>query len=138
MFVGKEATMTTGRDIVTGALKLLGVLEAGATPSATDAEESLDELNKMALAWDAMGVHTGWTTIGLDDAFPLEDRHRSGVEALLAQHLQGSYGSALTDWATRRALQGWQLLMADYHRPETLRVDIGLQGFPSGRWGWFF
>jgi hypothetical protein len=131
--------MTTGRDIVTGALKLLGVTAAGETPSATDAQESLDELNKMALAWDAKGVHTGWTTIGLDDPFPLEERHRSGVEALLAQHLQGSYGDGLTEWATRRAIEGWQLLFADYHRPEQLVVDDGLQGFPSGRWaGWWW
>src|SRR5262245_23755918 len=128
--------MSTGRDIVQGALKLLGVLGAGEVAASPDAEEALDELNKMALAWDAKNIHTGWTTIALDDPFPLEERHRPGVEAMLAEHLQGSYGNPMTQMAMRRAQEGYALLFADYHRPEALTSDPGLLGYTPGGWSW--
>lgn len=129
--------MATARTVVTGALKLLGVLAAGESPSAADAQEALDELNKMAFAWEAKNVYTGWLEVALDDAFPLEARHQAGVEAMLAEHLQPQYGNPLTEYAVQRAKEGWTLLFADYHTPELLRTDDALRNMGSfPLWWW--
>src|SRR5262245_43326822 len=119
--------MATGREIVTSALKLLGVVGAGEVPAEVDVQEGLAELNRLAFSWDAKNVHTGWLAIGVDDEFPLEPRHEYGVIALLAECLQASYGNPLTPYALQRARAGWNLLFADYHTAELLQTDEALQ-----------
>lgn len=128
--------MATGRDVVEGALKLLGVLAAGETASSTDATEGVNELNKMAAAWQAKNVYTGWIDITINDDFPLEAMHQAGVEAMLAVHLQPLYGNPLTPYCLERAKEGWNLLFADYHKPELLRTDAALQNMGSLGWPW--
>jgi hypothetical protein len=49
----------TGRDAVAGAMKELGVIAAGADPSASELTDGLDCLNQMLKSWGAMGV-TPW------------------------------------------------------------------------------
>lgn len=45
--------MTTALDIVSDAMKLLGVLQAGETPSAVDANDALFRLNTLLDAWNS-------------------------------------------------------------------------------------
>ncbi len=48
--------MPTGQQLVNNALTVLGVLEQGGAPSASDSEYGLNELNDM---WDAWGIDDG-------------------------------------------------------------------------------
>ena len=48
--------MSTGQVIVNNALTILGILEQGGTPSTSDSNDSLLELNAM---WDAWGIDEG-------------------------------------------------------------------------------
>ncbi len=48
--------MPTGQAIVNNALNILTIVELGGTPSATDSQNSLDELNIM---WNAWGIDEG-------------------------------------------------------------------------------
>lgn len=48
--------MPTGQTIVNSALTILGILEQGGTPSTSDSNDSLAELNAM---WDAWGIDEG-------------------------------------------------------------------------------
>ncbi len=48
--------MPTGTTIVTNALTILGIVEQGGTPSASDAQDGITELNQM---WDAWGIDEG-------------------------------------------------------------------------------
>lgn len=48
--------MVTGQAIIDGALTALGLLEQGGTPSVSDSQDSLNELNSM---WDAWSIDEG-------------------------------------------------------------------------------
>lgn len=61
--------MTTARDVVTRALKRMGLIASDRTPSAQDASDTLDGLNEMLAMWAANGVNTLAEPFGLDDAF---------------------------------------------------------------------
>ena len=104
------------------------MLAAGESPSAVDAQESLEQLNKLAFQWEAKNVYTGWIELALDDDFPLEAKHELGVEAMLAECLQAHYGNSLNAYGLQMAREGWNLLYADYHAAELLRTDEALQG----------
>lgn len=48
---------TTAGDIIQGALKSIGVLAAGETASAEDADDALKLLNRLLGSWSAEGIH---------------------------------------------------------------------------------
>jgi hypothetical protein len=125
--------MSTVLEIVTNALREAGMLGLSESADAGEAAFGLTQLNYMATAWDAQGIHTGWSDVTLSEDFPLEDRHREGVTYLLAAKIAASKGTALPPEAQAAAHRGWNLLAADYKNLETLRVDDGLQALPSQR-----
>lgn len=124
---------TTVLTIVTNALRTAGMIGAIDAADAAEADVALNQLNDMALAWPAQGIHTGWSEVALSTEFPLEEQHREGVTYLLADKIASSRGTALAPADQMRAERGYRLLAADYKNLETLRVDEGLQALPSQR-----
>lgn len=128
--------MTTLNDIITNAMRRIGVCPVGETPSAEEAAANLSVLNDMMLALPTKGVHTGWTALTLTNAFPLEDRHIEGVTWMLAEAIAPDYGHSLSAEQKKKAVNGWLALEADYKILERLRVDPLLVAMPSQRfWG---
>lgn len=128
--------MTTGLDIVTGALTNLGVHGIGEALDTAEANFALTTLNDMAAAWEAMGVHTGWTAIALTGDFPLEDKHIEGVKWMLAGRLAPSYGKRLDPNALGMIALGWRMLQNDYKKIEPMSIDRALLTMPSQRHSW--
>lgn len=126
--------MTTAADIVSSALKMIGVVDAGETPSATDADDGLTKLNDMIQSWAAKSVYTGAPVLALTDQFPFEDMHILGVKAMLAEKLAPDYNKTASADLRREARAGWDAIFADFYVPEKMQVDLGLQGMPSQRW----
>lgn len=76
--------MATTTQIVTRALRRLGVVPSGGTPSAEDLADGEEALNAMVASFNAEGL------IGI--SLPVEDRFEQGLVALLAVRLADEYG----------------------------------------------
>lgn len=124
---------TTLRDIVTNALRDARIIAAEETPSAADAAEGLRYLNQMMTQFAAADVFTGWADLTLNDTFPLEDKHRAGVTAMLQKALSEAFGRPITQDLAMRAQRGESLLLADYADLDPLRMDTAIRRMPSQR-----
>lgn len=125
--------MATIQDIVTGAFRKLGVVSGNETPSATDSGYALDELNGMMQALDGAAMFINWQTVALSDTFPLDAKHEDGIKAMLAVQCSGGFGGdgLVSRELKMQARKGRNRLFGDYHKPEELRVDAGLEDMPS-------
>lgn len=125
--------MATIQDICTGALRKLGVVSANETPSTNDAGFCLSELNDMMAEMPAHQIYLNWTALGLSDTFPLDSKHEGGVKAMLAVRVSPGFGgdALLSAVLVRQANDGYSRLFGDYHRPDELAVDDGLQDMPG-------
>lgn len=130
--------MATALDIITGAMRKLGVLELGETPSGDEGAAVLDSLNDLCNSWTGKDVHTGFSTLSSTaDEFILDERHHGAVKALLAEYIAPDYSVAVTPELRKQAYEGWLMIRADYRPIETLQADAGLQALPSQRIYWF-
>lgn len=128
--------MATALEVITAAMRRLGVLPSGQSPSAAEASDALEALNDMGASFDARNVYVGWSAVALTDDVILEDRHIEGLKYMLAKRLAPDYGMDVPAEVEKRATDGWQLICADYMAPENLRVDAGLAVMPSQRRNW--
>jgi hypothetical protein len=84
----------TNLQLVTSALKMLGVLHAGETPAIEDGTLALDELNALMAFLASDGINVGYyTQTSLTDDVPLSDETAQLVKPQLAVWLQTSYPS---------------------------------------------
>lgn len=126
--------MATALDIITGAMRKLGVIPSGQAPSAEEADEALECLNDLCNSWTGKDVHTGFSTLeNVSDDFILDERHHGAVKAILAEALAPNYGATVSSELRKQSYQGWLMIKADYRPIQTLRVDTGLQAMPSQR-----
>ena len=127
--------MATVQDIVTGAMRKLGVLHANQTPTATDSAYALDELNGMMKALNGRQVYVNWETRTLTQDFPLEEKHEDGVKAMLACQISSGFGgdSLVSGELRRQKKMGYARLFGDYHNAEVMGVDNYLDDMPSQR-----
>jgi hypothetical protein len=68
--------MTTAGDQINGALRLLGVLAEGETPSAATADDALSALNQMIDSWNTERL-TVFSTIDQVETWPPGERYRT-------------------------------------------------------------
>jgi hypothetical protein len=68
--------MTTAGDQINGALRLLGVLAEGETPSAATADDALLALNQMIDSWNTERL-TVFSTIDQVETWPPGERYRT-------------------------------------------------------------
>lgn len=80
--------MSTNRDIVTAALRMLGVVGATQSPSADDAAIGLSEMNDLFAELESDGIDLGYPPQdSLSDQFPLDRNAEAATKALLAMRL---------------------------------------------------
>jgi hypothetical protein len=133
--------MATARDVVSRALRLVGVAASDVPVDATDAANGLEALNSMLRGWEARGVYVGHDTdYTLNSTFEtglLPDRYRDPTTYLLAEALAIEYGRPLTMSLSKRISESWKTISANYLSPVNLDVDDGLKRMPSQRWGFW-
>lgn len=111
--------MATNTQIVTRALRRLGVVPAGGTPSAEDLADGSDALSAMVNAWEAEGL-TG-------DILPVDARFEQAVVAMLAARLADEYGKEPSNMLVRDADAGWNQISAAFFPVPAARFDRGLK-----------
>lgn len=86
--------MSTNRQIVTAALRMLTVLDANETASAEDAELGLTEMNDLMSDLSAEGIDLGWVRQdSLNNDFPLDEIVEAAIKPLLAIYLHSYFPS---------------------------------------------
>lgn len=105
----------TNRELITSALRMLGVLDADQSASAEDAALGLEQLNDMMLDLAAEGVDLGFPPQdNVSEDFPLDDTEAAAVKSLLAMQLFTFYPSArLPPTLPARAEANKQRLLRD-------------------------
>ncbi len=120
--------MATYRDLVTSSLRGIGVLHGGETPSAEEANDSLDALNEMLNSWIYEGVDLEHiTSTDLNATFPYPDDHYGPIRWNLCVRLGPEFGVSITPEIAALAQQGFNQLQRYYADPLRLDVDLALQ-----------
>lgn len=123
--------MATARDVVEGALKLLGVKPAESGVTSSEATDGLDSLNDMAEQWNLEGAEIGYETIDdLDDELFVDDGVIGALKANLAVYMAPEYDRTVTPELALRAKRGKTVVQANVPRcpiqfPDTLPVGVG-------------
>lgn len=125
--------MATTREVITGALRNLKVLDALASAPAEDAALCLEKLNDMMFAWATKGVDVNHYELGLDSPFTLDDKHVRGAKALLAMEVAPDFGKDPSASVIQAADAGWRALLDEYNEPTEVGVDEALLLIPTTR-----
>ena len=83
--------MATVQDIITRALRKIGVGAVDETPSDADLAKGLVDYNSMIHAWTLAGVDLSHTDQVLTDTFSLGDAYQEGVVYNLAARMSPDY-----------------------------------------------
>jgi hypothetical protein len=86
----------TNLEMVTSALRMLGVLDANETANSEDGAVGLEQLNDFFSLLLADSIDLGFTTQDdLADTFPLDDTTAAQIKPLLAIHLHTFFPSSV-------------------------------------------
>lgn len=110
--------MATTTEISTRALRRLGVVDPGESPSAADVASATEALTAMINAWEADGL-TG-------DVLPLDARFEQGVVAMLAVRMAEEFGKTPGAVLVRDAERGWEQLQAAFFAVPKSRFDSAI------------
>lgn len=103
--------MSTNNELITDALRLLGVVAEGQSPSPEQAAHALGRLNRMIESWTEIDL--GWfeQTLATADA-PLPASTERGVISKLAQDLQATYPSSQSvAWVMDDSKNGYEVIL---------------------------
>ena len=126
--------MATLRDIINRSWRRLNAFDAREDPSDADASDILAALNEMMTGMKADGVDVLWgADKTLATTFPLDDKHREGVIAILATKIAGMFQVPIPQDVADDAVRGQARLFADYSLPDPMKVDLALRNMPSLR-----
>ena len=115
--------MATAQDIITGALKDLGVLERNETPQGQEALDALDILNFMGNAFIHDGIDMEWLDVGLSDVVPYPEDQLGPIRWNLAMNLAPSWNVQPSPILAVMAGNGYKQLQRAYLDPDLLEVD---------------
>jgi hypothetical protein len=116
--------VSSSAQIVTRALKRLGLIEPGESPAAADADDGLAALNAMLAGWQADGID-------VSPDVPLPAKYEEGVVAMLAVRLAPDYGKEPSALVFADAAKGMTRLEAGYISAPLATFDCALRGMPS-------
>lgn len=132
----------TARDIVTRAMRMLGVVIIGNAISEVEATNGLTALNAMMHGWKGQGVDIGHIDLTLNDNIDLADQFVNGCTALLAVEISSEFTVPIPQAVALAAANGWAALQAEYITNDITRdmtVELGLQRLGAnrrGNWNW--
>ena len=116
----------TAIGVILRALRSLGVLHSGESPSADEAADALHTLNDMLNAWRLKGIDLEYLDTDLYDVIPYPDDHIAAIRYNLAVELAAEYGVQPSQVVVAMAGSTYADLKAHYVQPDTLSVDSAL------------
>lgn len=106
--------MATTSDIVSRALRILGVLDPHEPAESQDLEGGLVALNAMVARWEANGLALGWVPVtAADTPLPVPVEAEEALAYNLAVRLRSEYGVQLAGDVIEMARQGLAALQRD-------------------------
>lgn len=129
--------MTTVNDIVTRAMRKIGVVARDENPDADQIAEGVEALNMMLAAWVLDDVDISHTTLTSSSTFPIGSQYEEGTVYLLASRLSTNYEVPQTFDADAffRKIENAYLTIAEMTLPNALiytpsrKARDGTQGF---------
>jgi hypothetical protein len=115
-------------DTVTRSMRMVGIIEAGETPSAEDAVDGLVILNDMLHGWAKEGVELNHVTLAAAQSMPYDDSYMEGIRYNLAARMGVEWGRQISPLILARAAAAFQAFQAhtlEFH--DDLHVDRALQ-----------
>lgn len=120
--------MATMLDTITRSLRMAGIIEAGETPSAEDAQDGNIILNDMLHGWANEGADLGHKTLSQSDTIPYSDKYTETIRYNLAVRYGEEWGFPVSQRIAAQAAKGLEYLKARLlEYPDDLKVDRALQ-----------
>lgn len=119
--------MATVRDVISAALRKIGIVASGEEADADAAAEALFAFNAMFHGFKAHGVDLTYSDKTLSDDFPIGAHHIEGAVYLLASRLSPDYLVP----AQFDADGWWRMLQAEYATVPTLTIPAAILRVPS-------
>lgn len=118
-------------EVITGALRLLGVRAAESPITDAEAQDGLESLNDMLNEWEQDGISLGFESVDdVDDDLYIDDAYAGAIKANLAVYIAPEYNRLVSDALAFRAKKGKRaarssipLECRDY--PDSLPVGSG-------------
>lgn len=131
--------MSTVRDVVTRALRKLGVAAVDRPAEAEEVDVALQALNDLLAGYASKGALVSFSDYeSVSDDFEtgiITAAHRAHVVSVLSKELAPEFGVNLSVEAAMAAEEGDRALRAVFHVAPELSVDKGLRVMPSQYWG---
>lgn len=115
--------MATALDLITRALRKLGVYAAGEDPDAEDAEDCLAALNDMLAGWSINGIDLAHTTLVLTDVLDVPDDHLEAITLSLAERIASQFAAQVSPVDAAIADQGRAAIRAYHFSIGSLGID---------------
>ena len=120
--------MTTAQDLVTGALKDLGVIQRTEVPEGQESLDALAVLNFMCSAWIYEDVDMEWLTLALTDVVPYPEDQMLAIRSNLAVRIATQYDVQPNPVILAMASEGFKQLQRAYLDVGTLGIDNAIKG----------
>lgn len=125
--------MATSRQIITAALREIGVLASGETMAAADAADAIETLNRMLASWEQRGVLIGAKfPLALDDTVPIAAREEYVAVLKLAEMLAPSYGATVPPAVAQIAERGFRGMQAERNKPPVVPFERYARSYGYG------
>ena len=121
--------MATSTDVIRGALRLIGVLAIGQTPTAAEMSQALDALNDMLATWPDQGVDIDPSPVGLGEDLGYPSNHIAPIRYSLALELATEYEKPVSQVLAMKQNRYFRGLQAYYAAPALLSVDPALSPY---------
>lgn len=115
--------MATANDVISLALKDIGVLAADETAEAADAADALDTLNQMLVMWEAQGISLGFAEVELATALNVPKFAILAIRHNLAVLLAPSYSTQAAPAVQMLANDGRETLRSFSMEPQEATFD---------------
>jgi len=125
--------MTLAKDIVTEAIRELGILDSTEEPSSEDTRDTLRILNRMMNGWAAQGVDIGHVDMGPNDEFMLNTEYEHAAVMMLAKEAAGIFNEPVTASLLQAHADSWGVIQAGYIEAPRTEFDRTLLRLPSQR-----
>lgn len=123
-------------DVIDGALRFLGLLQAGNSIAAEDLALGLTALNDFLNGLNNRGCVFENVTLASGDTVPIPEQEQGDLKLTLALEAQGYWGRDLTGSKLAQAQDARSRFLAAHRILNTSRADAGLLRMPSQRRRW--